>query len=206
MNEVASDTTRPSLLLRVRDHRDQAAWHLFVQTYAPLVYRFCRRKGLQDADAADVGQEVLTRVAQALRTFEYQPERGRFRSWLGTVVRSHLANYFKRKAREVPCVPDGGLDGAAGDDGDSEWAAHFNAQLLQTALERIRPDFEAETWRAFTLVWVESRPPAEVAVTLRMAPSRVYNARWRVLEKLRAEVLALSDDVPHLLPPHHDGA
>ncbi len=84
MNRQADDlTTNPSLLIRLRDVRDSQAWALFVEVYGPLIISYCQRKNLQDSDAADVSQEVLKTLCKALRGFEYQPERGRFRDWLG---------------------------------------------------------------------------------------------------------------------------
>ena len=68
--------TRPSLLLRLRDPRDEAAWRQFVDLYAPLVYGYARKQGLQDADAADLSQEVLCAVAGAVGRLEYDPRAG----------------------------------------------------------------------------------------------------------------------------------
>src|SRR6476659_5999706 len=82
--------TRASLVLRLRDPRDEAAWREFVDLYGPLVYGFLRKQGLQDADAADLGQEVLGAVAGAVGRLEYDPQRGSFRNWLFTVVRRSL--------------------------------------------------------------------------------------------------------------------
>ncbi len=83
--------TRPSLLARVRDVRDADAWQTFVTLYAPLVYRYVRQRGLQDADAADLTQDVMSAVARSIRTFEYRPERGRFRDWLRTIAHGSWA-------------------------------------------------------------------------------------------------------------------
>ena len=70
---AASQPTQQSLLLRIRDDRDAASWSRFVAIYSPLVYGFLRKRGLQDADAADLTQDVLTRVATAIKSFEYDP-------------------------------------------------------------------------------------------------------------------------------------
>ena len=59
-------TTRPSLLVRLRDSRDEQAWGEFVEIYRPLVYRLARRRGLQDADALELVQEVMIKVASAI--------------------------------------------------------------------------------------------------------------------------------------------
>src|SRR3954470_19529751 len=91
--------TRPSLLVRIKDARDDDAWTTFVQTYAPLVYCYCRRRGLLGQDAADVVQEVMAQVARSARDFEYQPERGRFRDWLGTITCRKLFNHLRAARR-----------------------------------------------------------------------------------------------------------
>src|SRR2546421_5874988 len=81
-----AETTRPSLLIRIRDAGDREAWQQFVALYAPLIYGLARHRGLQDADAADVTQEVLRAVANAAPGFDFDPERGSFRGWLYTVT------------------------------------------------------------------------------------------------------------------------
>jgi len=95
-NPVSSLPTQSSLLVRIRDARDVESWKTFVAIYAPLIYRDCRRKVLQDADAADLCQEVLAQVARSMPTFEYQPGRGRFRDWLGTVTRHRIARFLEK--------------------------------------------------------------------------------------------------------------
>ena len=92
-----------SLLVRLRDPRDESAWTEFVGLYMPLVYGYTRKRGLQDADAADLSQEVLCAVAGALGRLEYDPCRGAFRNWLFTVVRRKLSNWHvaQRRRRHV---------------------------------------------------------------------------------------------------------
>ena len=92
--------TRASLLLRVRDAKDEAAWVQFVQIYTPLIYGYCRSRGLQESDAADVTQEVMRAVARAIARFEYDPQRGKFRNWLLTVVQSKLHNFLAQQQRQ----------------------------------------------------------------------------------------------------------
>src|SRR5580700_8615813 len=93
--------TRASLLLRLRDPQDAEAWKQFVDLYAPLVYGYARKQGLQDADAADLSQEVLRAVAGAVGRLEYDPARGAFRNWLFTVVRRKLSNWQAAQANRI---------------------------------------------------------------------------------------------------------
>ena len=133
-------------------------------TYVPLIYRFARRMGLQDAAAADISQEVLTEVARCIRSFEYHPERGRFRDWLGILARRRLGRFLKKKGREATDATEEEADASEPCSADSDWTDEFNARILATALERARPHFEPATWRAFECVWLENRRASEIAI------------------------------------------
>src|SRR5438067_13664602 len=102
--------TRVSLLVRLRDPQDGAAWAQFVDLYAPLVFGYARKAGLQDADAADLSQDVLGAVAGAVQRLEYDPRRGAFRGWLFTIVRRRLSKWRRaaRRPATVPLTPEAG--------------------------------------------------------------------------------------------------
>src|SRR5262249_4258846 len=138
--------TRASLLLRIRDPGDTVAWQAFVDVYGPLIYRHCRRRGLQDADAADRTQEVLLQVSPAIQTFEYRPEQGRFRDWLGTVTENKVRTFLTRQAGAVQArgeaVQVDPLASVAAGQQDTQWAEEFNRHILHLALTRIQPHFE----------------------------------------------------------------
>jgi RNA polymerase sigma-70 factor (ECF subfamily) len=198
---ASSMHTRPSLLLRIRDPQDAEAWQTFVEMYTPLIYGYCRHHGLQEADAADVTQEVLVKVAGAIGTFEYRPERGRFRDWLGTVTRGELVRFVKKMGRGRGAGGDsagGELDRLESPEQDPVWIDRFHAHVLQTALERIRPQFEDQTWRAFELAWLEDCNALDAARELNQPIEMVYVAKSRVLKRLREEVLALAEDLSPL--------
>ena len=200
-NQTSQLHTHPSLLIRLRDARDAAAWSLFIEVYTPLIYRYCRKHHLQEADAAEVAQEVLLQVNRSIGSFEYQPERGRFRDWLGSVVRSKLSRFFRRNqpstnedTHELANLPTK-YD-------EADWADHFNNDLLQTTLARIQREFEEHTWKAFTKVWIDNTSAAEAAKALSMPVAMVYVAKSRVLKRLREEILTLAEDISHLVPLH----
>jgi RNA polymerase sigma-70 factor (ECF subfamily) len=192
-----SPLTRPSLLVRIRDARDGAAWSQFVTLYAPLVYGHARKHGMQDADAADLTQDVLRAVAGAIHRLDYDPRRGSFRGWLFTIVRNKLRNLLATRGRQLR----GSGDTAAihlmeqqAAPGEEQWEADYQRQLLVWALERIRSEFQEKTWQAFRQTTVEGRSGKEVAANLGTSVAAVYLAKGRVLARLKEEIAQLRDD------------
>ena len=187
-------STRPSLLLRMRNLDDRSAWETFIEIYGPLVYGYARRRGLQDADAAEVTQEVLTQVSQSIGSFDYQPQRGSFRGWLGSIARSKVCQLHRRRKNAIQPAVDDALDEAISADSDTLWDEQCRQHLLHLAMRRIRPHFEDATWRAFELAWLQDEPAEAVARELSSDVRFVYVAKSRVLKKLREEVCALAED------------
>jgi RNA polymerase sigma-70 factor (ECF subfamily) len=181
--------TRASLLLRLRDPQDGAAWRQFVDLYAPLVYGYLRKQGLQNADAADLSQDVLGAVAGAVGRLEYDPRRGAFRNWLFTVVRHKLSNW--RSAQGVRPRGSGDtavqrlLEQCPAPAGEAEWEAEWQRRLFAWACEQVRKDVTNATWQAFWQTAVEGRPGKQVAADLGLTVAAVYNARSRVLGRLK---------------------
>src|SRR3974390_3328993 len=93
---------RPSLLVRLRNRDDREAWRQFVEIYAPLIYGLARKRGLQEADAADLMQEVFRAVSGAIQSFQYDRSRGSFRGWLYTLARNKLHDFLARRTRAFP--------------------------------------------------------------------------------------------------------
>jgi RNA polymerase sigma-70 factor (ECF subfamily) len=193
--------TRPSLLLRIRNAEDNGAWRTFVDLYAPVIYGYSRRQGLIDADAADVVQEVLAQVAKSIRSFEYEPEKGRFRSWLCAVTRSKIYRIQRRSQAEpsVSLVDDEQI-ATAGE--EPAWTEIFNAEVLRASLNKIRPSFESDTWEMFERVWVQDQSAAEVARALNRPIHAVYVAKSRVLNRLKQEILSVAEDLTAFVSLH----
>ena len=188
--------TRASLLLRLRDPRDQGAWKEFVSRYAPLVYGYARKQGLQDADAADLSQEVLRAVSSGVNRLEYDPGRGAFRNWLFTVVRRKLANWRRNlKTRPVQAsenhraleqVPDAA-------EIEADWEAEWQRRVFSWACEQVRREVAAETWQAFWKTAIDGRPGKAVAAELGLSLVSVYHARSRVRARLKDLVQSVEE-------------
>jgi RNA polymerase sigma-70 factor (ECF subfamily) len=190
--------TRASLLLRLRDPQDEAAWTAFVDLYAPLVYGYARKQGLQDADAADLSQDVLGAVASGVRRLEYDRQRGAFRNWLFTIVRRKLADWRAAQRKHTPGSGDSAIqhvleqcpDQAAP---DTQWEAEWQERLFAWAYQSVRRGVSATTWQAFWRTAIEQRPGKQVAADLGISVAAVYLARSRVLARLRGLIQSVQD-------------
>jgi RNA polymerase sigma-70 factor (ECF subfamily) len=185
--------TRASLLVRLRDPGDGDAWQEFVDLYAPVVYGYARKQGLQDADAADLCQEVLRAVAGAVGRLEYDPCRGAFRNWLFTMVRRKLANWraavgTRHRGSGDPALKQLLDQVAAPAAPEADWEDEWQRRLVAWACAQVRRDVNDTTWQAFWRTAVEDQPGRQVADGLGLSVAAVYRARSRVLARLRALV------------------
>jgi RNA polymerase sigma factor (sigma-70 family) len=190
--------TRASLLLRLRDRQDEAAWGEFVGLYAPLVYGYARRRGLQDADAADLCQDVLGAVAGAVGRLDYDPRRGAFRSWLFTVVRRKLSDWRAAQGNRIRGSGDATthelLDQCATPQGaEAEWEAEWEQRVFAWACAQVRRDVTGATWQAFWRTAVDGQPGKRVAADLGLTVAAVYHARSRVLARLKELVQSVQE-------------
>ena len=196
---MESPETRASLLIRLRDVDDAEAWSRFVEIYGPLIWSVARRSGLQDADAADVSQEVLRRVAKAMPRFEYDRERGSFRGWLLTIARHQIRDFFARSDRRGGKV--GGETVAhivahlpAEDELERAWQSEYEQAVFRWAAGELRPTLRESTWEAFRRTALLGESASEAGLALGMTPGAVYVARCRVTAKLRELVDSVREE------------
>src|SRR5262245_39273485 len=188
-------TTRLTLLNRLRqDPSDQAGWDVFVERYGRHIYRWCRQWKLQDADAEDVTQDILLKLAQKVRAFTYDPSRS-FRGWLKTLAH-HAWRDFINSPRRTQAAGDGQVwkvmqSLEAREDLIQKLQQAFDHELLEAAKVRVRLRVAPHTWEAFRLVALEGVPAAEVADTVRMQVAMVYVAKSKVQKMLQEELQKL---------------
>jgi RNA polymerase sigma-70 factor (ECF subfamily) len=187
------------LLERART-QDPQAWHRLVGLYAPLVYGWCRRAGLREDDALDVGQEVFKRVFGKLGDFQRAAVAHPFRGWLRTITRNCIADHYRT---HPPALAAAGGDqalralqqlAADGDEPAGAGRAGEVKDLLGRALRQLEPEFSATNWRAFWRVTVDQQPAAEVARELGISVNSVYLAKSRILSRFREEFAGLLEE------------
>jgi RNA polymerase sigma-70 factor (ECF subfamily) len=187
--------TRPSLLVRLRDANDQDAWRDFVRLYAPAIYRFARRKGLQDADAADLTQEVLRGVAGSIGRLDFDPRQGMFRGWLFTLAHRRLCDWCVSRQRRDRGSGDSATLQLLHDQPErsdlKHWEEDVDRETFARAAESVRPAFSDATWLAFWQTAVEGQSGKEVAAALGMTVGAVYLAKSRVMVRLKEAVARL---------------
>jgi len=206
-------STRASLLVRIQNDDDPQAWDEFVELYAPVIYRYGRRRGLQDADAEDVVQEVMANVRKYGTS--YRAARGRFRSWLGTVssnlVRRQQAVLARQgETQSADAELPAPWDYLESEGEDPEWMEVFNTRILETALKKIRAEFDEQQWIAFEAValrlcsddssqrfeWIEDADPSAVAKQLSHSVGWVYKVKSQITRRLTDEIAYLAEDFP----------
>lgn len=191
--------TRVTLLTRLKDGNDADAWREFLRLYGPVVYGFARNRGLQDADAADLMQDVLRSVARNAHRMEYDPKRGTFRGWLYTVTRNKIYNFLSSNRNRPRASGDSGVQERLDSipdkgDPDEDWELEYQRRLSAKAMDRVKTEFHKATWDAFWKTAVEGLPALEVGNELKMSTGAVYVAKSRVIARLRDEVKLIESE------------
>lgn len=190
--------TRSTLIAQVRSSEEREAWDQFVVIYRPVIYRMARRRGMQDADAQDLVQAVLVRVAGAIQSWEKSGPETKFRHWLRRVARNTIATAFSRQPRDVGVGGSEMLDLLAEQPGNAadierELANESMREKYLRAASVVEADVDADTWRAFELTVVKGQPCDEVANLLGKSVGTVYAARSRIMRRLREQVQRLQE-------------
>ena len=195
---MADPETRASLMLRLRDPQDQHAWARFVSIYEPLILRVMRKRGLQDADARDLTQQVIVTVMRAVDSWQPDGREASFRRWLFTIARKLSLQFIQR------ATPERGPSrrGAGGSDmlellNELPEPEHrtveafdedYRDSVFQWAAEQVRCEFREPVWRAFWRTCVLNEPIADVAEELGMTTGYVYVCRSRIITRLRQTI------------------
>lgn len=195
------ELTQPSLLSRVRDPADQEAWRLFEAKYRELILRFCRRRGLQQADAEDVLQLAMQFLVKSLPQFAYDPKRGRFRDYLYQTVRSALSRHAKGP-KSADRALDTSMMAALPDEDDSRggaalWEREWINHHYRLAMDTIKQTFDSRSLDVFERLMSGSGVD-ETARAFEMSAEAVYKVRQRVrgrMEELVAQQIREEETV-----------
>ena len=188
--------TSHSLIFRVKNPADGAAWTEFLGIYQPVVFRMARRRGLQDADAQDVIQQVFLSISKSIEGWVPSDLQPPFRAWLTTIARNAITKALTRRPRDAATGSTSMVDLLEAQPDPQETTAEILAEarkeLVRWATEQIRSEFSEATWNAFWRTAIEGVPIAEVVKSTGRSAGAVYVARYRVIARLKEKVLEVS--------------
>ena len=189
--------TRNSLIVQLQTSKDIEAWEQFVLLYRPVIYRLARRRGLQDADAQDLSQNVLLSVANSIG--DWQKQKGvRFRNWLSRISKNAILNALSRESKnraiggstvQQMLLQASDAQGEAPQDvEEQELELEYQREVYQRAAAIVKTDVHAKTWQAFQMTVVEGMSIANAAEALGRSVGTVYASRSRILKRLKQTV------------------
>lgn len=190
--------TRDSLIERVKDVGDDAAWLEFFGIYQPVVYRMARRRGLQDADAHDVMQQVFGSVARSIDRWVAGENQPPFRAWVAAITRNAVTKALVRRPKDRAAGSTSVLQmlhGQADPAGTAEEMQNeARREAVRWATKQIQPEFTEQTWKIFWQTSIEGVPIAEAARSSGRSTGAIYVTRYRVIARLKEKVAELSSD------------
>ena len=194
-NELPSISS--TMLHRVRQMQPDA-WSRLVTLFGPIVYRWSRQSGLNRHDAADVVQDVFASVARGIGDFEREKPSQSFRNWLATITRNRVCDLFRREGKQPRAA--GGTDAMIGIqnvvdpfDEQSFVGEEIEGELSRRVLDLVRSEFEERSWLAFYRTAVLGKLPVDVAAELGVSVAAVYQAKSRILRRLRQQLAEIPE-------------
>ncbi len=181
-----NESTHVTLLARLREPADQAAWREFCDRYGELIRAFARRRGLQSTDCDDVVQDTLISMTKSMPGFEYDPQKGSFRAYLKTVVR----NVIFRKLSQKPLAQSLDMDGARRDSAiaapneENDWETEWRQYHLRIAMRSIEAEFNDKDRAAFDAYAVRGCDARETAARLLLTVDQIYQAKSRIVRRI----------------------
>ncbi len=182
------DSTRASLLDRVRDLDDHAAWRGFERTYRELILRYARRRGQGTQDAEDTLQTVMLNLAKRLPGFAYDPSAGRFRAYLRRIVDNEIRRQFARQ--EAGPVRLGLVEvesSEAADTNEELWEEEWTRHHFRQAFAEVRAHLSEQSLAVFDALRGGAGVPA-VMERFALTQDAVYKIKQRVRDRLRAQI------------------
>ena len=184
--------TRHSLIVRLKDPRNDAAWTEFLCVYEPFLLRLVQKQGTPDRYAADVTQQLLLTIAKSVDRWHPDGKVASFRRWLGCVARHVVIKFMTRERKQI--AGQGGseflvqLENITDDSIDAEKIGQYQEELILWATELVRREFREKSWRAFWETEIEGRSVADVSQELGVSTGSVYMSRSRVFARIRNRI------------------
>ena len=189
-----ADSTRASLLQRVKNPRDGRSWREFYGIYQPLLYRYARLRGLNREMSEEVVQQCMANLSEKMRSFEYAREKGGFKYWLRRLVNNKINDLYKKKKLTTAQTADFRQAQEREMSPDELWESQWRNRHLKYCLQLIRDDVSPTTYQAFEYHVLAEWPVERVCETLNVTADQVYTAKSRITKRLREKMRELLGD------------
>jgi RNA polymerase sigma factor (sigma-70 family) len=190
--------TRASLIVKLKDRRNEPAWNEFARAYEPFLSHLVRRRLASEADVSDVTQQLMMAIARSIGGWTDDGRPASFRRWLNRVARNSAIKFMARENRQAKGKGGSGfqeqlerLPDAAEED---RRRREYEHELIVWAAEQVRGEFRESSWRSFWATQIEGRSVAETAAELSLSPGAIYMSRSRILARIRAKIEELADE------------
>jgi RNA polymerase sigma-70 factor (ECF subfamily) len=200
MNNIdALVPTRQSLLSRLKDWNDQESWKVFFDTYWKLIYNAAMKAGLTNAEAQDVVQETVISVFKSMPTFNYNSQRGSFKSWLLKLTSWRISDQLRKRQQDIECQQDephtstetktAAFERIVDPVGlETTWDEEWEKNLFEAAVERVKGKIDPRQYQLFDLYVFKKWSVAKIVKTLMVNPGKVYLAKHRVGNLVKKEI------------------
>ena len=174
---------------------DEISWDEFYARYCGIVRGLAKYNGLNEAEADDVCQQVMLQFFKQSKTFKFDPDVARFRTYFGRIVRAKIRDHYRRKKEELP----GELEEPPVEDPSDElFLDEWRKMILKEAEHELKNRVAPETFQAYELYAVQNRPVEKVAAYLDCSVNQVYQAKKRCFAMMREILLKMNEQDPEL--------
>lgn len=189
--------TRHSLIQRLKTVDDQQAWEEFVFHYRPFIFFLVKKMQIEISEQDDLFQEILLKLYQNLES--YSKEKGRFRSWLGTIIRNCALNYHRDRKRITNKVDNLGenlevIVSYKAEEFERIIEKEWHNYVLDLAFEKLGKIFDQNIIRCFKMT-LDRKSPEQISKALNITKESVYTLRSRFKARLTAEVRQILEEL-----------
>ena len=189
------EDTRQTLILRLQSLDDEEAWNVFHDAYSRYVYTILRKVGVPHEDAADLQQLIFVKLWKKLPDFEYQPDKAKFRTWLGRVIKNTALDWMRARKNQAHPLDESmnhSLDDPTVLDSiiENEWRTYVS----NLAMQKVKGVLTEQSVAIFELS-LKGVDATEIAEKYDLKRNSVYRIIARVRERLALEIAAIRHEL-----------
>ena len=189
--------TRHSLIQRLVHLDDNKDWEDFTKHFRPFIVSIIIKMRVNISDHDDLVQDILIKLHENLKT--YMKEKGRFHSWLATVIRNTVKNFLNKQSRlleknEKYADALKTFNSYSDSEVDKTIQTEWKSYLITKALNRLEEVVSENVLTCFKLT-LDKVPVEEIAERLNIKVETVYITRNRMKARMQIELKELMNEL-----------